>query len=371
MTRQVAGAIDLRTGRQRAGGEVEESAQAIMKIMQIAGAAEKKRREGQTLDRVARAIASGKTTIQAITDAAIQEPSFGTGFRGGLQKIAGAFQPQGGGVREDIQQSIIGSALQQALSKPQPFTLTAGARRFTGAGEPIAEQPAIPRGPLVTVQTGDIEKGTKGKIEQDIVELQTTLTELEAIDKQFNEEFFTYIGKGSAAVTAFFEKAKIPVGKARQKFLGNKTTFFADAKRVFLKFRKFITGVAGGIEEFREIAKATIDPESDSPTQFKAKMKSMRDNAVRTRNVLLAIRNSGLNADDPEIRKQVFTGISLGAIPLDVPGTVTLESLKGQPESDVLVTHPFRQGNVPTATSPKTGKKMIFKDGKWIPFEEK
>lgn len=172
-----------------------------------------------------------------------------------------------------------------------------------------------------------LQKPTQTKLEKDIIDLQTTLIELDAIDKQFNEEFFTYKGKGIAYFTALAEKAKIPIGETRKQFLGEKTKFFADAKRVFLKFRKFITGVAGGIEEFKEIAKATIDPESDSPTQFQAKMKSMRDNARRTQNILLAIRNSGLNPNDLAVRKQVFRGLSLKSVPVEVPGNVTLDTL--------------------------------------------
>ncbi len=171
-----------------------------------------------------------------------------------------------------------------------------------------------------------LQKPTQTKIEQDIIELDTTMAELNTINEQINDDYFTFKGKGKAYFTALAEKLEIPVGAAHQQFLSDRAKFFADSKRVFLKFRKFITGVAGGIEEFREIAKATIDPESDSPTQFKAKMKSMRENVARTRNVLMAIRNSGLNPDDPAIR-QVFKGLQLEAVPLEVPEDVTLETL--------------------------------------------
>ena len=261
----------------------------------------------------------------------------------------------------------------RAGSKGKPFTLGPGQKRFTGEGEQVAKVPlkpttpkqsssviidprdpnkAIrvrntfdPQGNLINQQfigeatlaeriggvaAEGLQKSTQTKLEKDIIDLQTTLTELDAIDEQFDENFFTFRGKAGAALTAFFEKAEIPVGKARQEFLSKKTKFFADSKRVFLKFRKFITGVAGGIEEFREIAKATIDPEKDSPTQFSAKMESMRDNAKRTQNVLLAIRNSGLDPKNQAIRKHIFRGLSLESIPIDVPGDVTLETLSQQ-----------------------------------------
>lgn len=211
-----------------------------------------------------------------------------------------------------------------------------------------------------------LQRGTKTKLEEDIIELQGTLTELGVIDKQFNEDFFTYRGKGKAWITAIAEKAEIPTGEAWAKFLSEKTKFFADSKRVFLKFRKFITGVAGGIEEFKEIAKATIDPEEDSATQFKSKMNSMRDNARRTQSVLLAIRNSGLDPNNKAIQRQVFKGLSLKSVPIEVPETVTLDTLMKGTEPKKLLISPFQQGDTPTATDPRTGRRWILKDNEWI-----
>lgn len=330
--RQVLPTLDLRSFAERQGvTKTQQTVQAIAGILQTAGQAEQARRESQTLDRIARAVASGATNIEAISAVARQGPEFGRGVPGALQRFAGGFQPSPGGIGRGINQAILGQTLQRALAGPaEPFTLTPGAGRFTGAGVPIAKQPAIPRGPLVTVQTGAIEKGTRGQIEKDVIDLQSTLGELEAIDKDFDADFFTFRGRGKAFFTALAEKAEIPVGKAQVEFLSKKTKFFADAKRVFLKFRKFITGVAGGIEEFKEIAKATIDPESDSPTQFQAKMKSMRDNAVRVSNLLLAIRNSGLDGADKAVFKDALSIVPFSNIPLEVDENITLESLVGQ-----------------------------------------
>ena len=328
MARQILQTLDLRTSAQREGiTKRQQTMQAIANILKTVGQAEKDRREGQQLDRVARAIAGGATTPEAILAVANQPPEFGTGITGALQKFGGAFQPSSGGMGQGIQQAIIGQALQQALTRPEPFTLSAGAQRFTGAGEQIAAVPPTPRGPLVTVQTGDIEKSTRGQIEKDVIELQATLTELETIEKEFDEDFFTFRGKGRAFFTDLAAQLEIPTSQAQKDFLTRKTKFFADSKRVFLKFRKFITGVAGGIEEFKEIAKATIDPEKGSGIAFKAKFDSMRDNAIRTQNVLLAIRNSGLDPDNKAIQEQIFRGLPLKSIPIDVPGNVTLESL--------------------------------------------
>lgn len=178
-----------------------------------------------------------------------------------------------------------------------------------------------------------LQKATTGKIERDVIDLQATIQELDQIQSEFDPSFFTFRGKASTKVTAFLEKAEVPIASDAKQFLRKKTKFFADSKRVFLKFRKFITGVAGGIEEFREIAKATIDPESDSPTEFDAKFTSMRDNAVRVSNLLLAIKNSGF---DPENRLDVKSALQkfpLESIPLDIAADVTLDTL-GQTQTE-------------------------------------
>jgi len=279
------------------------------------------------------------------------------------------FQPSPGAMGQSIQQAIIEQGIQAEFQKPTPLrTISTGA--VTSIFDPATgrivptEHPSA-RVPTTTIYTGAIEKSTRGQIEKDVIDLQSTLGELKQIDKEFNPDFFTYRGKGRAYFTALAEKAEIPVSKAAKEFLSKKTKFFADAKRVFLKFRKFITGVAGGIEEFREIAKATIDPESDSPTQFKAKMDSMRDNAVRVSNLLLAIRNSGLDSRDKSVFRNALSLIPFDSIPLEVDQNITLESLVEQKPIDKSNIIPI------TATNPQTGERIQSTDGgkTWQPIQ--
>lgn len=112
MPRQI---IDLRTQAQRQGiTRRQQTMQSIAGILHTAGQAEQKRRDRQTLDRIARAISQGATTVEAIAAASREEPQFATGIPGMLQKIGGMFQPSPGGIK----QNIIGQALQQALVSP-------------------------------------------------------------------------------------------------------------------------------------------------------------------------------------------------------------------------------------------------------------
>ncbi len=192
------------------------------------------------------------------------------------------------------------------------------------------------------VSEAGLQRGTKTKLEKDITDLTITLGELDVISQEFSDEFFTVKGRADAFFSGKALELGIPVPEARKQFLAKKTKFFADAKRVFLVFRKFITGVAGGIEEFKEIAKASIDPEKGSGIEFRSKMQSMKDNAIRTRNVLLAMRNSGLDPASPGDRRTAFKGRALSSIPLDVSQNVTLDTLGGvstpktQAEFDVI-----------------------------------
>lgn len=146
MARRVLPMVDLRTPEQRRGlSKSQRNIQAITGILQILGQAEQVRRERQTLDRIVRALGEGKTTAEAIAAVTRQEPGFGTGIQGMLQRVGGAFQPQGGGARQDILRMIVGQRLQQALTPPKPFTLGPGQERFTGAGERVAGVPKAPK----------------------------------------------------------------------------------------------------------------------------------------------------------------------------------------------------------------------------------
>lgn len=301
------------------------------------------------------------------------------GFPGGLTSPVA----QQAGVQLGLQQQQLAGRAAIAGAKPTAFKVVNqlvddpnsptkfSVEQFNQAGQSIGRRFATRKEVLQGVPEGAVTKPTTTKIEKDVIDLQGTLQELESINQQFNEDFFTFRGKGRAFFTALAEKAEIPVGQAATTFLKDRSKFFADSKRVFLKFRKFITGVAGGIEEFREIAKATIDPEKDSPTQFNAKLESMRDNAIRTSNLLLAIRNSGLEPNKTNI-KSALSITPLGNIPLQVSPNVNLQTLTGQQQATGLATGTQQQGQQPmTAVNPQTGQRVQSFDGgqTWQPIQ--
>ena len=154
--------IDLRTEEEKQGVTgLQKPSQAIAGILETAGRAEKARRESQQLDRIARAIAGGATSIEAIDtvskqsqleailEAAEQPTQFSKGLPGILQRVGGAFQPPGGGVGEGIQRSIISQALKKALT---PSLLTPEEQR-SGALVKAGLKPRAQAGPVVKTAT--------------------------------------------------------------------------------------------------------------------------------------------------------------------------------------------------------------------------
>ena len=199
-------------------------------------------------------------------------------------------------------------------------------QRVDKAGNVVQDLgPATPKQIKEGVVPDPIAAPTTAKLEKEIVDLEGTMGELDVIDEQIDPNFFVTLdvknpfgdSKVAAAATAFGEKFGLSPSESRKKFLDDRTKFFADSKRVFLKFRKFITGVAGGIEEFKEIAKSTIDPEKDSETQFSAKMRSMRDNAVRLNNLMRSIRESGFEPNEQNIKSALDKAGGIQNIPLE------------------------------------------------------
>ena len=172
------GAIDLRTAEQRQGiTNTQRNVQAILGILNTIGKAEQVRRERQTLDRVTRAVASGATTIEAITAAAGQGPEFSGGASGLLQKIGGGFQPSPGGVEQNIQTSIIGDALKRALSpqgrippglEPSGATVSPGGGVTTRFAKPAPALPAFEQTEPEKARNRDIgiltKKDSKGNL---------------------------------------------------------------------------------------------------------------------------------------------------------------------------------------------------------------
>ena len=125
--------IDLRTSDQKEGiTSLQRTSELFAGILKTIGKGQQIKQNRRTLDRVTRAILAGATTPEAILAASQPtDPQFSPGGRGILQRIGGAFQPQGGGVGENIQSTILASLLKRSLTpkvttqgQPSPGTFS-------------------------------------------------------------------------------------------------------------------------------------------------------------------------------------------------------------------------------------------------------
>lgn len=144
MSRQVLPLIDLRGQAERQGiTRNMQTARAIAGILQTVGQAEQKRREGQTLDRITRAMLGGATVIEAI--GAAQKPEFSSGISGALQRFGGLFQPSPGGMDKSIQQAIIGQKIQSEYGTTSPSQMinTERLKKYYETEDPSWIQPGL------------------------------------------------------------------------------------------------------------------------------------------------------------------------------------------------------------------------------------
>lgn len=93
------------------------------------------------------------------------------------------------------------------------------------------------------------------------------------------------------------------------------------------------------------------------------------------REALLRIAKEVVNADKRAVNKLIddytYTAEQYGVNPKWVIGNMTKFDLSPDEDTSVFVTSPFTQGREgQTATNPKTGERLIFRNGQWQPFED-
>lgn len=159
----------------------------------------------------------------------------------------------------------------------------------------------------VSAKTKDdlTSKGTKGKIEKDLVNAYEARDLLENIDVLFEPEFVTYYGKSKAFLTREAQKLGITTSEDLEKFLTRQSGWKADVLKYTNKYRKFITGVAAGEKEIQLLANSIANPD-DAPGVFKAKIKTQR-----IQNEMLIRRN------------EAFLSEGLGGMTRDADGNPT------------------------------------------------
>lgn len=172
----------------------------------------------------------------------------------------------------------------------------------------VGDEPAVVPPERQEIRTGALTTGAATEAQKDILSLSGRRNQLKGLKETVEQDpgLLTFPRRAQAAVTGLvqflggktdtqvektLEKVKLTDPQAAQKL----ATFQADVENAFLPFRKFITGVAGGMKEFGQIAKAF--PQTGDPlSKFMGKADSAINATVTLSSVLEAAITDGIIA---------------------------------------------------------------------------
>lgn len=166
----------------------------------------------------------------------------------------------------------------------------------------VGEAPRYkPKGTNVFVGT-QLPKTSRGKEANYILEADRTLTRLGQINSLYRPEFSTFQGMGKAKWAGLMDRAGITQPDDRKKFLRQYSAWRASQKQYFNAYRKWVTGVAAGPQEMKDI-QASIPNVNDSPEQYRAKMAQVIriSQALRAR-AFDAVKNNKIKPGSPEYK---------------------------------------------------------------------
>lgn len=138
-----------------------------------------------------------------------------------------------------------------------------------------------------------LQKPVVTELQKNIIKASGQIETLNEIEQSFKPEFLTWAGKGEKFIRRQMDKAGVATGEQKQETYAYQD-WYAPAKQSFLEYRKWITGVAGGEKEMKEIAKSYPDPDRNSPTEYKANLKRTREIIRKIQNVQKTFLEEGI-----------------------------------------------------------------------------
>jgi hypothetical protein len=147
----------------------------------------------------------------------------------------------------------------------------------------------------VTVNTGDLSKGTKSKVEESVLSSGDALTRLNTIQASYKPEYLGIKFRGAQEWATL--KDKFGTLKPEEKTqLANFSTYKQNATQNLNQTIKDLTGSAMGVQEAERIISTLPNAgtglfDGDSPTQFESKL----NNAVEQTKYAIARKNYSLN----------------------------------------------------------------------------
>lgn len=184
--------------------------------------------------------------------------------------------------------------------KFEVFSDSSGNQVYIEKGKSIPEgySKVQAKGTQVTIQTGDLGKTTKAKLESDIIEGTRNIQSFQGTRGSFKPEYLTMFGKGQKLLAEVADKAGIPT-KGQKQLIRERSKWFRQAKADFIAYRKWATGVAGGEKELKEIATSFPDPVKNSPTQYEANLDSIEETTKRVLMLNADFLQSGIDLNQP------------------------------------------------------------------------
>jgi hypothetical protein len=155
----------------------------------------------------------------------------------------------------------------------------------------------------VTVNVGDNQQPTKttlNKIQGDIIAAERDLEHLSTIGDAYSEEFLTGVGQLKATAGRFADRwlgSNDPTGLAA--FAIERTKFLKPLEQFYLRYRKEITGVAGGEKEMEAIINSLFT-EKMGPGVFMASFEDFMDRAIKNLEDNKRRAREGINVGEPQ-----------------------------------------------------------------------
>ena len=153
-------------------------------------------------------------------------------------------------------------------------------------------------GTSVNINTGDLGKATKTKLEKSIVEATSNIQSFQKTKSLFKPEYLTLFGKSKVMTASTMDKMGLS-NKEQKKLIKDRAKWFRQAKADFIAFRKWATGVAGGEKELKEIATAFPDPVHNSPAEYIANLESIEETTKRVLALNSDFLSQGIDLDQP------------------------------------------------------------------------
>jgi hypothetical protein len=267
---------------------------------------------------------------------------------------------------QDIQDAVANGNLGELAAKSQ-IAVVVNRNPDVFKNADIGALTALPKLKLAAsvggVDPAFFEKGVKSEIEKDIKKGLETVNGLVGILEGFDRDFLTVQGKFKGKLERLGDVFDRPDMFGGKEFAARQSSFVTKAKGQFLVFRKFITGVAGGIQEFKEIGKAFPEADQDffkgdTPDEFKAKTIAAIESGMRAVNLMKMMRNEGLEITQENVTAMVGR-LPIENIPIDIPAGATVDDiLKNQTVKESLssrinaIKASGKKGNATVANAP-------------------